>query len=266
MQHFTANHKMAKRYRKKSSKRTYRKRKPKVAKKKPMVKLIQSVINKNLEDKAAWRAQTDINFNSAINAQADVYGIMPSIGIGTGDASRVGAQLHGKSLVITGHMISNLTNFAYSDCRIGVRLMIVSPKGYLGFTPAFNSAVTWLSYLLRRGATTVGYTGLISDLYTPINTDAITCHYDRRFYVTSPYVPGLLEGAIPVTGSTKFFRISLPCNRIFKYDSAVDSGLLPTNYNPFVILGYSHLDGSTPDTVQTQINLSWTCKFRYQDA
>lgn len=236
------------------------------SRKKPMVKLIQKVINSNLEDKAAWKAATDVNYNSAINSQADVASLMPSISIGTGDASRVGAQIHGKSLLIQGHMISNITNNTYSDCRIGVRMMIVSPKGYLGYTPAYNSATTWLATLLRRGATTVGFTGLVSDLYSPINTDAITCHYDRVFYINSPYVPGIASGDYSLVRTTKFFKIRLPVNRTFKYDSAVDSGLLPTNYNPFIILGYCHLDSATPDTVQTQINLSFTSTFKYQDA
>ena len=79
-------------------------------------------------------------------------------------------------------MITNLTNNTYSDVRIAVRMMIVSPKGYAGYEPAFNSAVTWLGYLLKRGGSTMGFTGLVADLYTPINHDAITTHYDKLFY------------------------------------------------------------------------------------
>ena len=45
------------------------KRKYKSGTKKPMVKLIQSVINKNLEDKYAYKSSIDINYNSAINTQ-----------------------------------------------------------------------------------------------------------------------------------------------------------------------------------------------------
>jgi len=260
---------MAFKKRKYSKKRTFKSKgfKKRIRRtKKPMVKLIQSVINKNMEDKFAWRSVSDVPYNSAINSQTDVASIVPSISVGAGDASRVGVQIHGKQLTIQGHMIGNLTNRDYSDVRICVRMMIVSPKGYAGYTPAYNAAATWLAYLLKKGATTVGFTGAVSDLYAPVNTDAITCHYDKLFYLNSPYVPGTVSGALPVTNSTKFFKISLPVNRVFKYDSAVDSGLLPVNYSPFIILGYAHLDNSTPDTVQTQVNLNWTAQFRYQDA
>lgn len=254
--------------RKYSKKRTYKSKgyKKRIRKtKKPMVKLIQSVINKNAEDKFAWRSVTNVFYNSGINSQTDVTSIMPSISVGAGDASRVGVQIHGKQLTIQGHMINDLTTNSYSDVRICVRMMVVSPKGYTGYTPAYNAAATWLAYLLKKGATTTGFTGLVSDLYAPINTDAITCHYDKLIYLNAPYVPFSTEGAYPVTRSTKFFKISLPVNRIFKYDSSVDSGLLPVNYAPFIILGYSHLDSSSADVTQTQVNLSWTAQFKYQD-
>ena len=67
--------------------------------------------------------------------------------------------------------------------------------------------------------------------------------------------------------NNKVFKIYLPIkNKLFKYDGAVNSGLTPTNYNPFLIVGYAHLDASIPDTVQTQVNVSFTSQMRYQDA
>lgn len=254
--------------RKKAFKRTFKtKGKRAVRTKKPLRKLIQSVINKNLEDKFAYKSSIDVNYNSGINSQADLVSVMPSINIGTADSSRVGAQLHGKSLLVQGHMITNLTNNSYSDVRLGIRMMIVSPKGYIGYEPAFNSATTWLNYLLKRGGSTLAFTGLVADLYSPINSDAITVHYDKTFFMTVPYAPAGVSGMVMPTGTTKFFKIYLPVkNKLLKYDAAINNGLTPTNYNPFLIVGYSHLDASIPDTVQTQVNVSFTSQFKYQDA
>ena len=181
------------------------KRKYKSGTKKPMVKLIQSVINKNLEDKYAYKSSIDINYNSAINTQGDLSSVVPAINLGTADNSRVGSQIHGKSLLIQGHMITNLTNNTYSDVRIAVRMMIVS-QGYAGYEPAFNSAVTWLGYLLKRGGSTMGFTGLVADLYTPINHDAITTHYDKLFFITTPYAPAGPSGMVMPSQTTKFLR------------------------------------------------------------
>jgi len=248
----------------KNPKRVYKKR---IQPRKNMVKMVQSIINKNLEDKEAFRSVTDINLNSGISIASDLMQILPNINIGTGDASRVGQQLTVKRLTISGHMITNLTHNTYSDCRIGVRMMIVTPKGYAGREPAVANAPTWLGQLLKRGSTSVGFTGLVQDYYSPINTDVITCYYDKKFYVRTPYVPATVTGDFSVSASTRFFRIPLKVTRkVLKYDSAVDSGLTPTHYNPFLILGYCHLDSSAPDTTQTQINLSFISQLDYQDA
>lgn len=251
---------------KKLLKKIPRKTNKPLRKNKSLIKTIQNVINKKAEDKSAFESVIDRNFNSGINQQTDVQHLIPNINIGTGPNSRVGAQISPKSLTIMGHIHSNLTNNTYSDCRLGVRMMIVSPKGYVGYEPAYNSAVTWLAQLLRRGATTVAFTGSVLDYYSEINTDVVTCHYDRKFYIRSPYVPSTNSGDNSTVGSIRFFKIRLPVkSKTFKYDSAVNSGLSPTNYNPFLILGYCHLDNATPDTVQTQINLNFSTTLKFQD-
>jgi len=235
--------------------------------KKNFVKAVQSVINKNLEDKMAYKSVVDVNYNSGINSQTDLNSIVPNISNGTNDHARVGDQVHCKSLVVQGHILSNLTYTNYASCRIGVRMMVVSPKGYAGYDPAYNSATTWLAYLLKKGGAVSGFSGAVSDFYAPINRDAITVHYDRKFYVKAPYVPGTSSGDLSTSGSTKFFKIKIPIrNKLLKYDPNVNSGLTPTQFNPFLILGYCHLDNSTPDTVDAQLNLSFTSIMVYQDA
>jgi len=253
----------------KKSKKIRRKiiRRPNRKPRKNLVRTIQKVINRNLEDKQAYKSVVDINFNSGINSQTDLNSIVPNISNGTNDHARVGDQIHAKSLYITGHILANLTFTNYSSCRIGVRMMIVSPKGYTGYDPAYNSATTWLAYLLKKGGAVSGFTGAVSDFYAPINSDAITCHYDRKFFVRSPFAPLNLNGDMNTIGSTKFFKIRIPMrNKLLKYDINVNSGLTPTHFNPFLILGYCHLDNSTPDTVDTQINLSFTSVMKYQDS
>lgn len=230
-------------------------------------KKVQAIINKNVEDKQAYKNFSDINYNSGISSSADLNFLIPNIANGNTDSSRIGDQIHAKKLVIQGHMISNLTLSSYSDCRIGVRMMIVQPKSYIGYDAINSSASTWLAYLLKKGATTTAFTGSVSDFYAPINRDSITVYADKHFYVNAPYVPGSVTNDLSTRNSTKFFKISLKVkNKLLKYDTANNSGLTPTNYNPVLILGYCHLDNSTPDTITTQINLSFISTLDYQDA
>lgn len=245
-------------------------RRPKSTKRRTFAKRVQQVINKNLEDKQAYQAVTDVNYNSGINSAGDLNFIIPNIANGTTDNARIGDQIRAKSLIVKGHFITNLTFNAYSQARIGVRMMIIAPKAYNSETSAIAGSAVWLNTLLKKGATTSAFTGTTQDLYAPINTDAITKYYDRVFYVRSPYVVGTITDGIELSTSTttKFFTIRLPwCkHRLLKYDSTVDSNLAPTNYCPILVLGYSHLDNSAPDTVSTQVQLSWISTLTYQDA
>ena len=65
----------------------------------------------------------------------------------------------------------------------------------------------------------------------------------------------------------KFFNINLKVkNKLLKYDASENSALTPVNYNPILLIGYAHLDSSTPDTLNTEINLCYDVRMTYQDA
>lgn len=253
------------------SKRPTRKRGPSIYfSKKPtkaFTKSVQKVIDRNMEDKQAYKSVVNINYNSGIDSQTDLNSLVPSIAQGTSYSSRIGEQVTAKRLNIKGYILGNLTYTAYSSCRIGVRMMIVSPKSYIGYDAAYNSATTWLGTLLKKGNASSGFTGTVNDFLAPINSDAITKYYDKKFYIRAPLVPGTLTGDVSTSSSTKFFNIKLNLRKkLLKYDSSNNSGLTPTNYTPWLIIGYCHLDSSNPDTVNTQINLNFTSTLDYQDA
>lgn len=230
---------------------------------------IQAVINANLENKEAYKSISTISYNSGIDNSSDLSFVVPSITTGVGDNARIGDQLRAQRLTIRGHINTLITGASYTTAytaRIGVRMMIVQPKSYVGYDSIYNSAATWLGTLLKKGASTVGFTGIVSDLYAPINTDSITKYYDRTFYMNSPFVMSAV-GDCAIARSTKFFTIRMKLrNKKLLYDNSNNSGLSPTNYNPVLIIGYSHLDGSPPDVVNTQILLNYDSIMDYQDA
>lgn len=242
--------------------------KKKVSKKpsKALIKTIQGVVNKNLEDKMCYKSQNDINYNSGIDSIGDVSFIFPNISQGTSDSARIGDQLRTKNFRVQGHIITNLTFNTYNSCRIGVRLMVVQPKNYGSQTLISNGAATWLAGLLKKGGTTTNFSGLVSDLYAPINSDYITTYYDKLFYMQSPYWTSS-AGPLNVQSMTKFFDMKFKVkNKLIRYDTGVDSGVTPLEYNPCLIIGYAKLDSASPDTVSTQINLSYVSTVTYQDA
>lgn len=244
---------------------------------KAFVKKVKQVLHKDVETKQAFNNQFGQiqSYNSAINSSGDCAILVPNIANGATDNARIGDQIRAQKLSIKGHLITRFTGSAgttyYQNCRIGVRMFIVQPKSFMSQGNIVSNAATWQATLLKKGGTTTGFTGLISDLYAPVNTDAITCYYDKVFYVQNPYSNAVLgSGAnnlLMPTGTTKFFSKTLKLrNKLLKYDSSIDAGLTPTAYNPVLIMGYSYLDGSSADAVTTNLAMSYVSVLDYEDA
>jgi hypothetical protein len=270
--------------RKKTNRRPRRRVSKKPAKpSKSFVKKVQSIIHKNVENKQAFHTLDLTAFNSGINAVGDAIRILPNISNGNSDHSRIGDQLRGMTLNVKGHMISTIpavyigTSIA-TNARIAVRMMVVQPRSYSQIDSVQSNATTWMSTLLKKGATTTNFTGTISDLYAPINSDAIIKYYDKVMYLPLPTVQFINSGVVGATNvngpvasdvasSCKFFNLSLRVkNKLLKYDTTGSSTLQPMNYAPTFILGYVKLDGSSPDTVSTQVSCAFDAMFQYEDA
>lgn len=254
-----------------------RKRMPrkKVTATKTLTKLIQKVIHKDVETKQAYNVLDLSNYNSGINSAGDAVRILPNILNGTGDANRIGDQLRAMKLAVKGHMIlSTVNNSTSANCRIAVRMMIVQPRNYSQIDNVQTNATTWMSTLLKKGASTVNFAGNISDLYAPINTDAIIKYYDKVTYITIPFIVNNVGATSvnttvsqDVVNSVKFFNIALKVkNKLLKYDTTGSSTLQPMNYAPTFLIGYCHLDGSAPDVLQTQLAVAFDTILDYEDA
>lgn len=237
---------------------------------KPMYKAVQSIAKKELhrkmEDKTAYKTLEHANYNSGISVQTDVSTVTPFISKGTGAGNRIGEEIIAKSLNMRGYILANLGYGTLSGCRLGVRMMIVQPRAYNGYDAVYNSYATWMGVLLRKGNTTSSFTGTTSDYLAPINSDAIITYYDKRMIVEQP-VQYTQVGEYVTLQTTKPFNINLKVKgKKFKYDDSVNGGLSPVDFTPVLLIGYCHLDGGAPDTVNTQIQLSYVTTLKYEDA
>lgn len=240
---------------------------------KTFVKKVQKVIHKDVESKQACNIYPLTAFNSGINSTGDLIPIIPAVTQGIQDNNRIGDQIRAQKLVIKGYLtMTQGLSTVLANARIGVRLMLVYPKMYPSYDGAVANAATWLGALLKSGGTTHGFVGSTArDLFAPINTDAITCGYDKVHYLSMPYYNvatsvGLVTQDLRY--STKFFTITKNLrNSCYKYDSAFGSaGLYPANKTWFLLAGYYHLDGSSADTVTTVLNVACDSILTYEDA
>lgn len=238
---------------------------------KALTKAVQQIIHKNSENKEAYHSIDTIAFNSGINSTGDPQRCLPNVAVGTAENERIGEQIRAQKLNIKGHYILTVSNNSYPNARIAVRMMVVQPKNLSGY-PDASATAAWQTQLLKKGGTNVGFTGLISDLYAPINTDQITCSYDKITYVSMPYI-GTTTGTTlvntvythDVSKSVKFFNINLRVkNKLLKYDKNYSS-VQPTSYTPMLVVGYAHMDGSSPDVLTTQVYVSFDSIFTFED-
>jgi len=227
-------------------------------------KKVLSVIHSQVENKEVILENPGTYFNSGINASADVSRIVPLITQGIDDGQRVGSEVRAQKLNLRGYLVMSQASTTGSASRIGVRMMVVTPKRYMHTTDAVANATTWLPKLLKIGGTERPFDGYPQDLFSPLNSDVVTKHYDKVMYMTVPYIATNI-GAIPVNqNSTKFFNIRLKCkNKKLTYD---ETSNYPFGYGPVLIIGYAHLDGASPDTVTTQILGVWNSILQYEDA
>lgn len=260
-------------------KKTYRKPTIKKAvrslKRKSLVRTIKKVIHSQVETKQAYTTSGNslIQFNSGITVNADYQTLLPSITNGSGDFNRIGDQIRAQSLIVKGYIKFEPTNpntFIRNPCVIA-RLFILSLKKNQ-FIGDVQTQTTALVGLLKKGGTTSQWTGVLSDIYAPVNTDLFTVHMDKKYYLNQTNyttIGGPASAVFPsdIKNTVKFFSHSLKVkNKLLRYDANFNSGLNPINYAPFMLLGYAYLDGTTPDTLASPLGLHYDVVFNYEDA
>lgn len=239
-------------------------------------KTIQSMISKNVEDKQAYYSTGDslVNFNSGINSTGDVLSVLPDIPEGVGVNARIGDTIRAKSLVIRGYIQLKATQAGvyndFSNARIAVRLLCVSSKKVKNFNDLKSQAG---SNLIQKGGSSTTFSGYLSDIYAPLNTEAYTKHFDKVFYLSQPATLQQVAGTSTtfiwsndLSKTVRFFTIKIPMRgKQLMFDDGTSS-YLPTNFGPGIMLGYAKMDGSTPDTVSTNVGICYDVDFRYEDA
>lgn len=246
------------------------------AKRSNFVRQVKQVMSSMTESKQAFHSSGDslTMCNSGVNSAGDMFQILPNIADGVLPSQRIGNQIRAQSLNVRGYLKLNINDVTDSTKlpTVIARVMVVTMKARPCYYDATGTPAT-LATLLKKGGTTVGFTGVLSDIYSPINRDAFTVHYDKKFYLNQSYI-NVIGASAPSTtivqdvrNTVKFFKFNVKCkNRVLKYDEDIGSDLLPSNFGPFLLVGYSYLDGSAVDTLSTNLGIQYDSVFTYEDA
>jgi len=240
-------------------------------------KMVKSVISADVETKMAHYASSTsslTSFNSGINSTGDYLRLVPVITNGLEANQKIGDQVKAQALNVQGYVraVSNPnSNTAQNLPQMVVRIFCVSLKEKSAWNN-ITSSTTPLTSLLDKGGTTTAWTGILSDIYAPVNRNIFTVHGDKLYYLSQNQMTGQTDATDPVIATDvreaiRFFKFNIKCkDKLLRYDSIIESGSTPTNFNPFLLVGYAYLSGDSPDTITTNLGVHYTSMLKYEDA
>lgn len=256
----------------KSGKKTVKKA-IRTAKKSNFVKAVKAVIHQQEETKQAFyrlnNAETLVNFNSYITTASDMCQVIPNIARGTANNERIADEIISQKLQLRGHIRYTPTTVIDAPGRgnIAVRLMVVSSKIRPNF-PDVQGSTSPLSQLLKKGGSTSAFTGILSDLYAPINSELWTKHFNKVYYLNQPInirgAGALSSGYQDLQNIIKFFKIDIKLKKKLYYDSNINNGNTPTNAGPVLLMGYVYLNAADGDFTDTNVSMYYCSELSYE--
>lgn len=241
--------------------RPYKKRQAKAG----LKQTIQRMISRTQETKTCSISLPTTAFNSGISAISELYAIVPALAQGAGQTGRIGETVCPQKIVVRGY-INYRANTQQSANEIISRLFCFQDKSVRSYDLIANVNLK----LLDNGGAGSNFTGTLANMCSPHNNDHFTFYADRKHTFLKPFGysnNGVLTTAITSMNASLvyFFTITLTKKHLpayFKYDGSD----YPTNFCPFIALGYASAQDDAPDTVNTQINMSYTSTLYYKDA
>lgn len=232
----------------------------------PMKKAVQKLISSNEETKFQSAGSLNINFNSAISSTAEIYNCIPSVNQSTGGTSyeRVGQAIKPTKLECNWWISHN--DVARSGNMV-VSLFVLRHKTYKSFASVVAGAN--MGELLTKGSQGLaGFTGYIQETSLPVNHEQFTVV--KRYTLNINKNVGLLQDDVTTGNSPNTPASHRHVKAVFKlpkllYDDG--AGVTdPNNQGLFWCLGYAHPDGTGPNVVNQDIQVSTAMNLYFKDA
>lgn len=254
-------------------------RKPRVSK--ALVTLVKKVAVqqtlRELETKFVTSVQTATPFNSAINTgNLEMYSLIPALfapsaGSAAGDWQRANNDITPISCK-TDWFVS-LANVNRS-CNVKVDIYCLQSKQSRTFPSVLTEVGVTGPAFLKSGTSlqVTNYSGSIANSVLPVSLENFTLLKHFTFHLQKnvgiPQNDSTVGNAPNDSPSYKHLTFKYKCPKQFRYTPGVASvlGDYPQGHAPFWVMGYSHVDGSATDVVNTDIVGSWTTQMVFKDA
>ena len=233
---------------------------------------------RELETKFVVAKQTATPFNSGINTgQLEMYSLIPALsaptpaGTSAQDWERANNDITPMSCK-TDWFISCANT--QRSVNLKVDLYCLQSKQSRTFPSVLTEVGLLGPSFLKSGALgqVTNYTGAIVNSVLPVSIENFTLLKHFSFHLQKnvgiPQNDSTAGNAPNDTPSYKHVTFHYKCPKQFRYTPGVASilGDYPQGHAPFWVMGYSHVDGSATDLVNTDIVASWTTQMTFKDA
>lgn len=225
---------------------------------KPVRTLVDRRINLHQEAHSAGLMYPASAWDNAPDNNGRCIPVFPNIASGTTKQNRIGSEVRLTSGWIKGqiYLAPNRTPGNDDWASIKFRLCVLSSKTFRSMEEVINN---WsgpgnlFTQLLKGGSTAVPASGDLQSIWTPINTDMFTVHYDKVYTLSRgfgvqypiPFNPATAELGYHMPAICKSFYIPIKCkNKKVMFSEFTESAA--SNYAPFLVGWWASSDGSPP--------------------
>ena len=239
--------------------------------------LVKSYIERYAETHYRGMQVVKAQFNGSIASAAEIYPCLPQVPKNSTDSitayGRIGDKIKPLSLKVWGSVCLSTASYR----RIRVRVLFLTAKSIKNAAQKSNIDIV---HLINDGQTDGGvqFDGTVERRDFPINTNKFTVLSDRSYDLFQ-------AGAVSVGGATgpigeefptfnnyddnlssaKHFSLDLTVPATLQY--SVATGNDPTNYYPFMVLGYTYYDGNAaPTSTPTEVTACVSSMLKFDDA
>lgn len=244
----------------------------------PVAKLVDRRIDRQIETKALPFYFRRTQWDNVPDVQNRCCQLMPNMIQGESRSQREGSKVKLTSMNIRGYLqIPSYEEPGSADrSNIMFRLCVLSCKAeamYPELLANWAGPGNWFTKLLKASDVDGPPSGVTLDMWTDINRDLFTVHYDKVFDFSRGEANGQNISPVETTWRPdkfkKFFIKLKVKNRVLKYATEYNpgnnDGIQPTNFAPFLVGWWSYTNGAAPSNTPVPY-IEYYVKTRFKDA
>jgi len=235
--------------------------------------IVKQILNRELETKFTANVVQPTGFNSTITSfTSEAYTMVPPVVTATlpnQTYARVGNQISPMSLKTTLFCALSAVN---RSLAVRVDVYILTRKDLKYWPDISNDSGSVDLFQAGNTVATVGYNGYMNTTALRYNLNKFTVLNHKQFILagnvgvpngdtTSGNAPNVSAGAC-----AKKIVFNIPVPKTLKYDEDGGTYVYPNNFAPFMVIGYSKVEGSAPDTTYQSVQAQWTTALTFKDA